>query len=151
MFGLKFVFMLLVKLLVFFFIDRVGRRYFIFGQQIFYKVIDVAAQNYIGTAAGHISSNGNLRQSPRLRHNHRFLLVIFGVKDIMGYAFLIQQEGKFFRIMNRRGTDQHRLFFLVILFDFVYYRVKFTFFCFINPVGIIEPGQAFISRHDHNV
>ncbi len=45
----------------------------------FSQKLRIAAQENIGTSAGHISGNSDTAQTPGLGHNLRFLFMIFGI------------------------------------------------------------------------
>ena len=53
------------------------------GTDGFNLMFEVAAQDNIGTAAGHIGGNGNRADFTGLSHNQCLALVFFGVQNVM--------------------------------------------------------------------
>ena len=75
----------------------------------FCKIFAVSSEHYIGSASRHVGGNGNGAVFARLGDYLRFLLVIFGVKDAVGYSVALENIRKYFAFFYRWGTDKHRL------------------------------------------
>src|SRR5208282_2871684 len=117
----------------------------------------VAAEENVGSAAGHVGGNGDGALAPRLRNNLRFALVVLGVQHLVRNSRLLQQLGDLFRFFDGDAAHQDRLAALVILPDAARARAVFLnypvhrgieLFAFgaVNDVGILDADQRLVRR-----
>ena len=71
--------------------------------------IEIATQLNIGTATGHVGSDGHGAGTACLRHHLRFAIVLLGVEHFVSHALLAQQPGEKFRRFDGCGAHQRRL------------------------------------------
>src|SRR5713101_4564324 len=69
----------------------------------------IAAQQNVGTATGHVGSDGNASAAPGLGHDLRLAVVVLGVKNVVGDALHVQYFGKMLRNFNRGDRKSTRL------------------------------------------
>ena len=79
----------------------------------------IAAQQNVGSAAGHVGRNRDRAFASRLRDDFRFALVLLGVQNLVRDARFLQQVRQMLRFLNGNGADQHRLAGFVNLADAV--------------------------------
>ena len=75
--------------------------------------LGIAAEQNVGTAAGHVGGDGDRALAPGLRDDGRFALVILGVQHFVLDAHLLENAGEPLGLLDRDGADQHRLALLV--------------------------------------
>ena len=101
----------------------------------------IAAQQNIGTAAGHVGGNGNRALAARLRHDVRFALVILGVQHFVPDAHAFQDARKLLGFFNRNRAHQHRLAVFLKFLDFFGRVAEFLFF------GAVDHVLEFFADH----
>ena len=69
----------------------------------------VAAEQNVGTAAGHVGGDGDHAEPAGLGDEFSFALVQFGVEHDVADAFALKDGGEAFGLFNGRGADQDRL------------------------------------------
>ena len=79
--------------------------------------VRIAAEQNVGSAAGHVGRDRDRAFAPGLRDDEGFTLVILGVEDFVRDTHALQDARQLFRLLDRYGADQHRLAPLVQLLD----------------------------------
>ena len=82
-------------------------------------LLGIAAQQNIGSTAGHVGGHGYCTFTPCLRDNARFALVLLGVQHLMRNAGLLQQFRDGFGFFDGDRAYEHRLAPFVIMADAV--------------------------------
>ena len=109
----------------------------------------IAAQQNIGSAAGHVGGDGHHPQPPGLGHNLRFALVELCVQHHVAYALALQNSREPLRLFDRRGAHQHRLLLLVQLGNVLGNGLELCLLIQVNNVGIFKPPHRLVGG-DHN-
>ena len=73
----------------------------------------IAAEQNVGTAAGHVGGDGDHAEAAGLRDVFGFALVQLGVEHHVADALALQDGGEALGFFNRYGADQHGLLALV--------------------------------------
>ncbi len=105
----------------------------------------------IGPPPGHVGGNGYGPFLPRLRDDVRFPFMLLCIQQIMIDPSLIEQATEFLRLINVRGTDQHRTPFFLKLLHFV--RSCFELFLFRTEkkVGVLGPAKWLVCWNHHHL
>ena len=83
------------------------------AQFVLGKILGVAAQHDIGTAAGHVGGYGDGAELAGLGDDLRFLLMVLGVEHVVLDALALEHAGEQLVLLDGHGADQHRLSFVV--------------------------------------
>ena len=78
-------------------------------QALAHQLVGVAAQQDVGTTAGHVGSNGHGAIATSLGHDMGLALVVLGVKDLMRDTTLSEGGGQLLGALDRNGAHQDRL------------------------------------------
>ena len=78
----------------------------------------------------------------------RFLLVVFGIQDVVLDAVLLQDGAELFRLRNGRRADEDRLSRLVNLFDRLSNGTVFRTLRFVDGVRFVDALHGTVRRHD---
>ena len=93
----------------------------------FYRhVFGIAAQHDVGTAAGHVGSDGNGAEFTRLSDYFRFLFMVFGVQHVVRNLGLVQHTRKLFALFDGGGAHKHGLSALIAFGNVRHYRAQFS-------------------------
>ncbi len=71
--------------------------------------LGIAAQQNVGTAAGHVGGDRHRAFAPGLRHDGGFALVILGVQHLVPHAHPLENAGEPLGLLHRNGAHQHGL------------------------------------------
>src|ERR1035441_1390795 len=104
--------------------------------------LGVAAEQDVGTAAGHVGGNGDGVLTAGLGDDAGFAFVIFGVEDLVADAHLLEDGGEAFALLDRDGADEHGLTLGVALLDFVGGVAELLHLGAVHHVGV------FLAPHD---
>ena len=111
-----------------------GSRSLLSAQTLLGHEFGVAAEQNIGTAAGHVGGNRDRAFASGLRDDGGFALVILGVQNFVPDAHFLENSGKPLGLFDRDGTHQNRLALLVQFLDFLGGVAEFFFFGAIDNV-----------------
>ena len=111
----------------------------------------IAAQQNVGTAAGHVGRYRDGALAACLRHDGRFALVVLRVQHFVPDALLLQELRKRFGLLDRNRSHQHGLPALMELFDLPGGIAKLFFFRPIDNVGVFFPQHGTVRRYHHHV
>jgi len=75
----------------------------------FFGSAGVSAQHDVGSPAGHVGGDGHGPFPSRLADDLGFLLVIFGVEDLVRHPFAAEDPRQLFRFFDGSRSHQHRL------------------------------------------
>ena len=64
--------------------------------------LEIAAEDDVGAAAGHVGGNGDRRRAAGLRHDVRLALVLLGIEHLVRHALLVEQPGEVLRRSRSR-------------------------------------------------
>src|SRR5262249_16113888 len=137
------------------------------GQAIFEKMLArhefrIAAQENVGTAAGHVGGDGDGAFAAGLSHDAGFAFVLLCVQDLMRNAGFFENVGDGFGFLDGDGADENGLAAIMIVLDAVGERVVFLqdavddglelfFFGAIDDVGIFNSNERAVGGNDHDV
>src|SRR5579864_4542027 len=110
----------------------------------------VAAEQNVGTAAGHVGGNRDHALASGLRHNLGFALVILGIQHDVLDALLLQKLREAFGFFDRGGTNQHRLVALIEPLNLIRGGEIFFLLGAIHNVRILNPQQRLVGRDDQH-
>ncbi len=113
--------------------------------------LDIAAKLDVGAAARHVGGDGHRAQTARLRHDMRFLLVEARVEHAVLDAFLVQELGQHFRLLDRDGADQNRLAGLVFLADRLGDRLELVGRVLVELVLLVDTADRVVGRDGDHV
>ncbi len=111
----------------------------------------VAAQQNIGTAAGHVGRNGDPAFAARLRHNVGFALVILGVQNLVLDAHLFEHGRQVLGFLDRDGAHQHRLSAFVEFLDLFRGVAELLFFGPVDDVLILLADHRPVRRNHSDI
>ena len=112
--------------------------------------LGVAAQQNVGTAAGHVRGNCHRVLAARLRHNAGFALVILGVQHLVPDTHLFQDGRQVFALLHRDGAHQHGLPLGVVLLDFLGRVAELLHFGAVDHVRVFFADHGFVGRDNHH-
>lgn len=72
-------------------------------------LFQTTAQHDVRTTTGHVGGDGDRSRPTGLGDDVGFLLMMLGIEHLMRHTGLAQDAGQQFRVLDRRGADQHRL------------------------------------------
>ena len=96
------------------------------AKDIFSHNVWVTAQKNIGTTTCHVGCDSDRTLTTSLSDNLRLALMELSVQNVMLNATLRKNARNTLGIVNRNGTDQHRLTILVTLFNVSYNSLKLS-------------------------
>ena len=108
----------------------------------------VAAEQNVGTAAGHVGGDGDHAKAACLGDDLGFALVQLGVEHDVADALALQDGGEALGFFNRYGADQHRLLALVQAADVVGDGLVFFLLGAVDDVGIFDAQQRLVGGDD---
>ena len=79
--------------------------------------LDCAAQHDIGATAGHVGRDRDHFRPPGLGDDLRLAGVLLGVEDLVRKLLLVEDSREQLGILDRCGSDQHRLAALIAILD----------------------------------
>ena len=95
-------------------------------------LLDVTAQDDVGTAPGHVGGNRDGFRSSGLRDDFSFARVLLGVQHVVRQLGFGQNRRQQLGVFNRCRTDQYRLTTLVAILDVGQHRLVFLL------VGLVD-------------
>ena len=108
--------------------------------------LGIAAEQNVGTAAGHVGGDRDRALAAGLRHDVGFALVILGVQHFVPHAHLLQDAGELLGLFDRNGADQHRLALLVELLDLFGGVAELLLFGAVDDVRILVADHRPVGR-----
>ena len=105
----------------------------------------VAAQHNIGTTTSHVGGNGYSPQLTCLGNDLCFLLVVLGVQNVMGNAFLFQQLGEHLGLLNGDGAHQHRLTLFMTLLHLGNHCAELSCLGLVNHIRMVNTNHGLVS------
>src|SRR5882724_6707456 len=112
--------------------------------------LGIAAEQDVGSAAGHVGSDRDHAFSSSLGYDFGFALVVLGVEHDVLDIFLFQELRKTLRFFDGSSTNQHRTAGGMQGLDFGRGCIVFFLFRAINNVGILQTQHRPVSRNDHH-
>ena len=111
----------------------------------------VATEHDVGAAAGHVGGDGDHLGPTGLGDDVGLAGVLFGVEDLVGELFFVEQTCDELRILNRGGAHQHGLAALVAFADVL--DGGFVFFArgFVNPVELVFAAADAVGGNNHGL
>ncbi len=110
----------------------------------------IAAQQNVGSAAGHVGGYGHRPLAAGLGHDRRFTLVVLRVQDLVLHAHLFQNARQPFRLLHRNGAHQHWLPDVRLFLDLFRGVAEFFFLGAIDQVRVVHAHHRHVRRnHDH--
>ena len=110
----------------------------------------IAAEQNVGTAAGHVGGDGDHAEASGLGDDLRLALVVLGVQDDVPDAFALQKLREQLGFLDRRGAHQHGLLLLVQARDFVGDGVYFSFVGAVDHVRVLDAEHAAVGGNHHD-
>ena len=120
-------------------------------QVVLGQKLRVAAQHNVGATAGHVGGHGDGAELAGLGHDLGFLLVVFGVEDVVLDALLGEQLGQQLRLFDGGGARQHRLALLVAGHDLPDDGVVLAGGVLEHHVGVVLADQGLVGGDLHDV
>ncbi len=111
----------------------------------------VAAEQDVGTAAGHVGGDGDHAEASGLGDDLGFLLVELGVEDDVADALALEDVAEEFGLFDAGGADQDGLLFLVELGDLVGDGEVFFLRGAVDDVGVFDALHDAVGRGDDDV
>ena len=110
---------------------------------------DTAAQDDVGTAAGHVGGNRNHAGTTGFHNDLSFSLMLFSIQHIVRDAFLSQHVADEFGVFNRGRTDEYRLTASVALFNVINNSFVFFLRSAIDLVLLVITNHHAVCRDDN--
>ena len=115
------------------------------------KEIRVAAQQYIGTSAGHVGGYGHVAVFTGLGYYLCLACVELGIQHLMLYPPHVQHMGKHFALFDGYGSNEDRPTGLVDFHYLVHHGVKLGLLVGIYDIVEVLPGEGLICGYLHHV
>ena len=115
------------------------------------QVFGIAAQEDVDAAAGHVGRDGDGPGPPGLSHDHRFLLVVLRVQDVMRDPPAVQVAGELLGLLDRHRADEDRLAGLAPLGDVLDHRVPLRVLDLVDEVLLVRPDHGLVRGDLHHV
>ena len=115
------------------------------------EVLGVAAQHDIRTTAGHVGGHGDGAQLTGLSHDLGFLLVVFGVQQIVLNAFPLEQVAQQLVLLDGHGAHQNGLALLMALLHLLDDRTELARLGLIHNVMVVLTLVGTVGWDLHNV
>ncbi len=110
----------------------------------------IAAEQNVGSAAGHIRCDRDHAFTPGLSHDFSLLLVLLGVQDPVLHTFFLQQFRQPFRLFDRSSTHQHRLPSLMQFLNLIRCGKVFFSLGAVNHIWMFQAQQRPIGGGHHH-
>ena len=124
---------------------------FLLFQELARHEVRIAAEQNVRAAAGHVRRDRHHALAAGLRDDFGFAFVILRVQNVVRHAGALQTARNQFGVFHRHRADQHRLAFLVQLFDLFDDRVPFFGQRAIDHVRIVLANHRHVRRNYHHV
>ena len=108
----------------------------------------IAAEQNVGTAAGHVGGDGDHAEASGLGDEFGFALVLLGVEHDVADAFALQDGGEALGFFDGDGADQDRLLRLVQIADVVGGSFEFFFLGAVDDVGVLDAEHRLVGGDD---
>ena len=115
------------------------------------KEIRVAAQQYIGTSAGHVGGYGHVAVFTGLGYYLRLTCVELGIQHLMLYPPHVQHMGKHFALFDGYGSNEDRPPGLVDFHYLVHHGVELGLLVGVYDIVEVLPGEGLICGYLHHV
>ena len=123
-----------------------------FGEALLARhVLGVAAEQDVGTAAGHVGGHRDLAEATRLRDNLGFLRVVLGVQHDVLHTLALEHRREQFRFLDRDGAHEHRTPLGLLLRDVLDDGVVLFALRAEDRVGFLDADQGPVGRHLNHV
>ncbi len=110
----------------------------------------VAAQQDVGTTAGHVGGDGDRTRATGLGDDLGFLVVVLGVEHLVLDAFLLQQARDVFGAFDGRRAHQDRAAIVLTILDVGDDRRVLLFLGQVDQVVVVLACQRLVGRDDHH-
>ncbi len=110
------------------------------------KVFGVAAEEDVDASAGHVRRDGDGAEAACLRDDHRFLLVVLRVQDVVLDAPAVEVTGEPLGLLDRDRTHQGRLPAFVSLDEVVDNRVPFRVLALVDEILLVGADHLHVRR-----
>ena len=111
----------------------------------------VAAENDVGSAAGHVGRDGDHALAAGLSDDVGLALVLFGIEHAVRDPLLAQERRDDLGFLDADRTDQHRLAALVTVLDLGQHGAEFAALVLVHEVVVILADHGFVGRDDGHV
>src|SRR5690606_20124380 len=108
----------------------------------------VAAQQDVGTTAGHVGGDGDGTRATGLGDDLGFLVVVLGVEHLVLDAFLLQQARDVFGAFDGRRAHQDRATVVLTILDIGDDRRVLLFLGQVDQVVVVLARQRLVGRDD---
>ena len=111
------------------------------------KELGVAAEQDIGASTRHVRSDGNGAETTCLCDYLRLALMVLCIKHGVLDALETQTLGEHLRLLDRNGTDEHRLPFCMAFLYLSDDGVVFALLIFIYNIVVVDADHRPVGRH----
>ncbi|EXI66318.1 MAG: hypothetical protein AW08_02674 [Candidatus Accumulibacter adjunctus] len=111
-------------------------------------LLDAAAKDDVGTAAGHVRGNGDHPRSAGLAYDLGLARMLLGVEHLVRQLFVVEQRRQQFRVLDRRRADQNRLAALAATADVGDDRAVLLLGGAKDLVVVVGPPHRLVGRDD---
>ena len=111
----------------------------------------ITAQHNVRATAGHVGGNGNGAQLTGLGDDLGLLLMVLGVKHMVGHARFFQQLGENFAALDGNGAHQYRLALGVTGLHLVHNGPELACLVFIHHIGMVLTGHRAVCGDLHHI
>ena len=111
------------------------------------EILGIAAEENVGTAAGHVRRYRNGAFTAGLRHDRGFARVVFRIQNLMRDAHLAENLRQHLGFFNRYGADENGLAFVVQFLDELGGVPELLLFRPIHDILEFLPDHRFIGRN----
>ena len=112
--------------------------------------VGVAAEQDVGTAAGHVRGDGHGAHASRLRDDVRLALVVFRVQGLVLDAALVEQARKLLGALDGNGADEAGLALRIAFGHIVGHGVELGFHGAVDEVVLVPTGDGPVRRNGHD-
>ncbi len=102
------------------------------------QALRIAPQLDVHAAASHVSGNGHSAGAASLGDEKRLLLVILGVKHLVGDTLASEQFREHLRPLDEDRAHQHRSSLLMQFFDLSHHGPEFGLFTLVDQIRVIN-------------
>ena len=114
------------------------------AQVVLCKIFCVTAEHDIRTTACHVRRDGDSAELTCLSDDLRFLLVVFGVQNVVLDAALSKKAGQVLALFDGYSADQHRLTLFVTLDDLLDDSLILTDIILEHDIGMVDPHNGLV-------
>ncbi|MBA7482743.1 hypothetical protein ES707_18237 [subsurface metagenome] len=112
-------------------------------------IIRITSQYNINASSRHIGGNGYCSDLPRLGDDACLLLVVLGIKNLVGDTLPLEQVAEVFRFLNGHRANQHRAPLFVKLLNLTHYCPELSLFILVNLVRVVLTNHSLIGGDNY--